>query len=593
MTTTLAFAPIVMLPGPPGEYVGAIAISVILAINASFLLAMTIIPALTALVQGPTEHRALFSYGISSPLLRRLYERSLLMVFRFPLLGIVAAALFPLLGFLAARSLPEQFFPPAERDQIHVEVEMPVGTSLAETRTTAQAIGKVTANHHQVQRVHWFLGNSAPVFFYNVMPRRRNAPFYGQALIELDDDARPSSVIQDLQENLDQSFPGCRVLVRQLEQGPPFDAPVEVRIRGPDLAMLQQLGGEVRLLLSQIDDVIHTRADLEETLPKLALRAREAELLSAGLTSLELTRQLYTALEGAEGGSLMDAAGKLPIRVRASPQGQMSIEQLAALELPSAVPMGPQRPPSSTAEGAAPVAALAELELSSEVGAISRIDGERMNDVKAYLTAGTLPSKILSEFERRLAQSDFKLPTGYSIEYGGESAKRDEAVGNLLADAVLLFSLILVTLVLSFRSFRIALIIASVGGLAIGLGLASLWCFDYPFGFMAIVGTMGLVGVAINDAIVVMAAIRSDAAARVGDWSAMMSVVNGCTRHVLATSLTTMAGFTPLILAGGGFWPPLAVTIAGGIAGATLLALYFVPCSYLLLMCRRSKVLSV
>jgi multidrug efflux pump subunit AcrB len=593
MTTTLAFAPIAMLPGPPGEYVGAIAVSVILAINASFLLAMSIVPALTALVQGPTGHRTLLSYGISSRLMRRLYERSLLFVFRFPLLGIVAAALIPLLGFVAGRSLPEQFFPPAERDQIHVEVEMPVGTSLAETRATAQAIGNVVADHQQVRRVHWFLGNSAPTFFYNVMPRRRNAPFYGQALIDLHDDARPSNVIQDLQTQLDESFAGCRVLVRQLEQGPPFDAPVEVRIRGPDLATLQQLGGRVRLLLSETHDVIHTRSDLEETLPNLAVRVEDAEVRAAGLTSLELTRQLYTALAGAKAGSLIEAGEKLPIRVRAGDQGRMNIAQVAALELPNLVPLGPPRPPDSAAEGAAPVVALAELELSSEVGSISRINGERVNEVKAYLTAGTLPSKVVSEFGRRFAQSDFELPTGYAIEYGGESAKRDEAVGNLLADAVVLFSLILVTLVLAFRSFRIAAIIAAVGGLAIGLGLASLWCFGYPIGFMAIIGTMGLVGVAINDAIVVMAAIRSDAAARAGDWSAMKSVINGCTRHVLATSLTTMAGFTPLLLAGGGFWPPLAVTIAGGIAGATLLALYFVPCSYLLFMCRQPKIVPV
>jgi multidrug efflux pump subunit AcrB len=99
---------------------------------------------------------------------------------------------------------------------------------------------------------------------------------------------------------------------------------------------------------------------------------------------------------------------------------------------------------------------------------------------------------------------------------------------------------------------------------------------------------MGLMGVAINDTIVVLAAIRGDAAAASGDRTAMRNVINRSTRHIVSTSLTTMAGFTPLIIGGGGFWPPLAVAIAGGVGGATILALFFVPCCYLLLMCQKT-----
>ena len=122
-------------------------------------------------------------------------------------------------------------------------------------------------------------------------------------------------------------------------------------------------------------------------------------------------------------------------------------------------------------------------------------------------------------------------------------------------------------------------------GSSVGLGVGALAWFSFPFGFMAIVGTMGLVGIAINDAIVVMAGIRSDPLACAGDLGAMRTVVVGCTRHVVATSLTTIVGFTPLVLNGGAFWPPLAITIAGGVGGATLLALFLVPSLYLLMRC--------
>ncbi|MCH9789791.1 MAG: efflux RND transporter permease subunit, partial [Planctomycetes bacterium] len=122
-----------------------------------------------------------------------------------------------------------------------------------------------------------------------------------------------------------------------------------------------------------------------------------------------------------------------------------------------------------------------------------------------------------------------------------------------------------------------------VAGLAVGLGPASVWYFGYPFGFMAILGTMGLMGLAVNDSIVVMAGIRADPDASRGDVVAIVNVVNSCTRHVLSTTFTTIAGFLPLILSGGDFWPPLAITIAGGVGGATLLALYFVPAAYVIM----------
>ncbi|MCA9021636.1 MAG: efflux RND transporter permease subunit, partial [Planctomycetaceae bacterium] len=150
-----------------------------------------------------------------------------------------------------------------------------------------------------------------------------------------------------------------------------------------------------------------------------------------------------------------------------------------------------------------------------------------------------------------------------------------------------LMVLMVATLVLSFSSFRVAALVGTVGILSIGLGLGMLWLFGFPFGFMAIVGSMGLAGVAINDAIVVLAELRANPEARKGNRIVVRDVVLRSTRHVVATSLTTVAGFAPLVIAGGGFWPPLAITIAGGVGGATLLALYYIPSAYILVMCRQ------
>jgi len=197
-----------------------------------------------------------------------------------------------------------------------------------------------------------------------------------------------------------------------------------------------------------------------------------------------------------------------------------------------------------------------------------------------------LPAPVLADFQQRVAASDFAMPPGYQMQFAGEAAQRDDAVGNLLASVGILAVMMVAVLVLSFRSFQLAALIGVVAFLAVGLGLGALWVFGFPFGFMAIIGTMGLVGVAINDSIVVLAAIQEDEAAKNGNETAILNVVLRASRHVVATSLTTIAGFLPLIVAGGGFWPPPAVTIAGGVGGATILALVFVPSCYLILMKR-------
>ena len=204
-----------------------------------------------------------------------------------------------------------------------------------------------------------------------------------------------------------------------------------------------------------------------------------------------------------------------------------------------------------------------------------------------------------------IENSDLQLGGSTRIEIGGEDEKRSAAISTLAANLTLIISLMIITLVAVLGSFRAAFIIASIAGLVIGLGPLSLYLFGYPFGFMAIVGTMGLVGIAINDSIVVLAGIQEDmhpepavqndsASTRLTltapTAEALSTIVFKRTRHILATTVTTMIGFLPLVISGGRFWPPLAIVISAGVAGATLMALYFTPSLYLLLHAKKKSV---
>ena len=572
LTTALAFAPIALMPGPAGEFVGAIAISVIFAIFASFGLSMTVIPTVAAKLlviksAGNDEDSRTVHSGIQLPRLSSGFEIVVRHCVVHPWHGVALSLLMPLTGFAVFPLLQEQFFPASGRDQFHITVEGAPTDSLATTRQTAQEVDAI-ARQMGAQRIDWFYGESAPQFYYNVIASRRGTPNFAQGLVKLSPGNEPESVIRELQSRLDNEILSSRVLVKQLEQGPPFGAPVEVRLFGPDLDTLRRLGEQVRVKLSRMPEVTSVRTDLTEVLPQVNFEVDEAAAVQAGVTPTDIAQQLAFALEGQSGGNVLQDNEEIPIVVRVGDVNRGDLSRIESMDIAMRTSDGLQMTPLS---------AIAKVSLQPEAAALPRLDRMRMNEVAAYLEAGLLPSGVQRRLEAELVSFEQDLPSGYSLKYGGEASKRDDAIGNLFSTVGVLAVLMLATLVLSFSSFKMAGIIALVAALSVGLGMAALTASGYPFGFMAIIGTMGLIGVAINDSIVVLAGIRANAEAVTGRVDAVVHEVMHASRHVVATTLTTMAGFTPLILDGGGFWPPMAVSIAGGVAGATLLALILVP----------------
>ncbi|MEM5550863.1 efflux RND transporter permease subunit [Pseudoalteromonas neustonica] len=223
--------------------------------------------------------------------------------------------------------------------------------------------------------------------------------------------------------------------------------------------------------------------------------------------------------------------------------------------------------------------------LSPSRGSIARRDGERVNIIEAYLATGVLPQTVLNDVTATIAQSGFVLPHGYRLELGGESQKRNEAVGKLLGQVGIIVVLLITVLVMSFNSFTTTALILINALQAAMLGLLSVFIAGYPFGFTVIIGLLGLMGLAINAAIVILSELNSLQA--LTDKSKIVAAVMTCSRHISSTTITTVGGFLPLILAGGGFWPPFAVAIAGGTVLTTMLSFYFVPVAYYLLSKRK------
>ena len=588
LTTVLAFLPIALLPGSTGEFVGTIAITVIVAVCCSLFISLTIVPAFAAKFHRHQDRKKKLFWlqnGISIPFLTRLYRRTVKFTIAKPILSIILALLIPVMGFIQAGSLEQQFFPPADRDQLQIQLELPASVSLTKTQTLIQQIRQQIIKNPEIKDVHWLLGRSIPSFYYNLTGGKEQQANYAQALVQLNS-LTSSHLAKKIQTELDKAFPTARIIVRQLEQGPPFDAPIEMRIYGSNVETLQSLGEKVRQSLVQIKDVTHTRASLDEIQPQIEWKIDEEQARLAGLSRTTIAQQLDNSLEGVVGGSILEANEELPVRVRLENQERGNLSQISSLDL---LPTSSINREGNNPLAAVPLSSLGKVQLKPKLAQITHYNGQRVNTVQGFLNAGVLPAEILNQFQAQLENNKFTLPPGYKFEFGGEQEQRNDAVGGLVSTVGVLIILMIATLVLSLGSFQLAGVIGIVAIASFGLGLFSIWLFDYPFGFNPIIGSVGLIGVAVNDSIVVISAISNHPIAKTGNSQAIQEVVLHSTRHVLTTTLTTAIGFVPLLLSGGEFWPPLAVAIAGGVVGATFLALYFVPAAYYLIKSRFGK----
>jgi multidrug efflux pump subunit AcrB len=567
---------------------GSIAISVVLSVTASFLLAMTVVPAVAGFLERRFPLRPRdgerdahwWVGGFSHSGLRRAYRRSLDAVLARPVLGIGIGLVLPVIGFALGGTLTQQFFPPVDRNQFHLQMSFPGQTGIAETRRQVERARAILDEFDLVGADHFFLGEGAPRVYYNVLVSNDGVSSYASAFVSTASAEATHEVLPRLQARLMEAFPSARVMALPFEQGPPFDAPIELRVVGDDLEILRELGERIRLVLTEVDSITYTTATLSGAEPKVAVLPDENAARRAGLSLADLPDQLDASLSGRPAGTVMERTYEVPVRVRYGDVDRRTLDDLASLPLVTGTGPG---------YGGVPLEQIARLSLEPSAAAIEHYQGRRINTVQGFLMPFVLPAAALAEFRRRLDAADVELPAGYSLQYGGEAEQRGESVANLISTFVLFLMLMFSVVVLSLNSFRQAGIIGLVGVLSIGLALFGVRLFGYPMGFTALIGTLGLVGLAINGAIIVLSALKADAGAEAGDATATREVVVDATRHIISTTVTTIGGFLPLILFGGTFWPPLATAIAGGVAGSAVLALYMVPAIYIAQVRRRNR----
>jgi multidrug efflux pump subunit AcrB len=575
LTTVLAFMPMAIMPGPAGDFVGAIATSVIIMLATSTVLALSITPVLASwlLPRTAASESHWWIGGASSGKAGEALVRSLDWSLLHPAAAIALALSLPIAGFLAFPTLTAQFFPGTDRDQLYIQVKAADGRSIYDTEATARGIDDKLRSHPLIRRVDWTIGESAPAFYYNMYRFKEGIPSWAEALVLTHDENLTDDLIRQLQLELDREFPDAQIIVRGIDQGPPVIAPLEIEITGPNLAVLRDLGDKFRERMDAIAYVTHTTNGLAGGAPKLLYELQEEKLRLANLQLSDVATALNSSLLGQVGGEVLEGTERLPVRVRLNEQNWSASEQIADI----LVPLPPQIGSTQPLIAGIPLNALGKPALVPSQSAISRKDGQRTNTVQGYLIRGVLPEEALKVLKLDLERNPVVLPDGYAFAFGGDTDERAKVVDKIMAPMGLVLAALLVTIMMTFNSWRLSAVAVLVCVCSLGLSLLALAIFQYPFGIQAMIGVIGSIGVSINAAIIIITALQGDDGAVQGELPAIRNVVMDSSRHIVSTTVTTFGGFLPLILEGSQFWPPFAMAIAGGVLLSTVISFYLVP----------------
>lgn len=572
LTTALAFAPIALLPGAAGEFVGMIGVSVIFAVVSSFFLAMTVIPAMAGWFdwkRDPNRAKRWWRDGISIDTISDGYRWTVGVVLKFPPLGIVIGLAPAILGIWMAQQLPFQFFPQTERDQFQIDLALGPEASVEETVRVTERATELLLERAEITDVHWVIGEPAPRVYYNSFNNAEGVEGFAAGWVQLTSTEAPRLLLGEIQRQMRDEFPNAKFLTLPYEQGPPADAPISFMIKGDSLQILDELGEQARRILSETPGVTYTNSSLRLGAPTIVLDADETTTAIAGQRFASLAGDIRAELDGVIAGSVLEGVENIPVRVIAPDARREGVSGLVTKQIGLT--------PGSLGT---PLSALGEISLNPDTAVITHEETRRMNQIQAFLEPYHLPGPSLEKFMTRLEESEFELPDGYELVIGGEAENSSQAVADLTALAIPLLIIMTGAVALVFNNFSLAFIIQSTGFLAMFMAMVGVFVFNLPLGFNAIIGALGLFGIAINGSIVVLSLLSADERARADDVLAQREIVVDATRHIIATTLTTMGGFIPILLAGDVFWMPLAAAIATGVAGSAILALYHVPAMY-------------
>jgi multidrug efflux pump len=564
IVTAAGFVPVGFAQSAAGEYTNAIFWVVALSLLISWAVAVIFTPYLGFKLLPAPKHAAA-GHAVYETRAYRLFRRLVeaCVRARWATIGItVAAFASALVGF---GFVHQQFFPSASRPELIVDVRLAEGSSFEATRSEVAKMEKLLAGDPDIAHFVAYTGAGTPRFYLPLDQQLQQANFAQLVVMTRDLDAR-ERVRHIIEARSAGDFPAARIRVSRLENGPPVGYPVQFRVLGADPAKIREIAYEVRDIVRANPNVSETLLDWDELAKRVRLDVDLTKARALGVSKQDLASALEMSLAGyavtqyREGTELIDVVLRTPAAER------LDLGRLADLNI-------------ATSNGnAIPLGQVASVRYELEEPVLWRRGRLTAMTVKADVVDGVQAPVVSRQIDPALAGLRARLPDGYRIEMGGaieESGKGQASINKMLP----LMALIMVTtLMLQLQSFSRVVLVLLTAPLGLVGVTAALLFFGMPFGFVAMLGTIALGGIIMRNSVILVDQIEQDIAAGHAPFRAIIDATVRRARPILLTAAAAILAMIPL--APSVFWGPMAVAIMGGLAGATLLTLLFLPALY-------------
>jgi multidrug efflux pump subunit AcrB/outer membrane protein TolC len=569
-TIIFSFLPLLILTGSAGEFIESLPKTASIALTVSFVVAIMITPIFCNFfiksglqdTQGQKESQSGQKFSVLNQI-QSLYNGAIVFFMRYKLLALAAGV-----GALVAAAflfhfVPQQFFPSAERNQFVIDVWMPQGSRIEATLAVMGRIEDSLKKTKGITHFASFVGQSAPRFYYNVDPQQPDGA-YGQFIVDTTSEKQTPLLIEKLRKSLPVKSPEALVIVKELQQGMPLSAPVEVRIIGVNLRELKRLGARVKSMLVAVPYSLYVHSDTFNDSPLVDVRVNEELANRLGITSASLSALLAGGLDGLPVSTFWEGKRAVTMVLRLNHASRSSFGKVRNTYVYSPV-----------TGASVPLRAVSSLKAQWQPSRIVRRNGVRTLTVQAFVKDGHYGSQLLSAVKSQIKR--LPLPPGYRIEYGGEISNQNEVFPQMLLALGISIVAIFLTLLLQFRSISEALIIMASIPLALPGAVLGLIITHNAFGFTAFMGFISLCGIVVRNAIILVDYVNEKM--REGH-SLELAATQAGERRLRPIFLTTMAaavGVLPMIFSGSSLWSPLASVIAIGLVCSMFMTLLVVP----------------
>lgn len=577
VTTVLSFLPIVLMQSDSGDYIRSMPVIVIYALIASLIISLTMTPFLASKLLKESSKEGKVSKNSTSTerqpplqiLLQRMvdgpYRKTLAAALKRPITVVVLAfvtfagslMLFPLVGV--------SLFPKAEKPLFYISLETTDGATLNRTDEAVRYVESVLAERDEVSGYAANIGRDNPRFYYNVLPRSKKSNI-GQVLVSIHDIADTPALLHDLRASF-AGIPGVDIDIMELENGPPIEAPIAIKVIGPEIETIKALAAGVEEIIAgtQGTDNINNPLSTPKTDLHVSINRDKAGLL--GVPLVEVDRTVRASMAGLPIASYRDQHGddhnvvlRLPMEERPS---MSDFDRISV---------------SSFMGASIPLRQIADVELKAVPTRIDHFNLERTAIVTAFVQEGYSEFELTDEIVAQLDAVEW--PDGYRYYVAGKQEAQQESFSGMTSALVVALLGILGVLVLQFRSFSQPLIIIVAVPLAVIGSIPALLITGFTFSFSAFIGLTSLVGIVVNNSIILVDYANKLVASGQSILDAVIEAGETRFAPIILTTLTTIGGLLPLTLTNSSMWSPMGWVIIGGLLASTVLTLVVVPVLY-------------